>query len=64
VLYKCRFLGAFGKSLKANISAVMPIYLSVRPSACNNSSPIGLIFTKFDVSFFFFENLAKKFKFV
>jgi hypothetical protein len=51
--YICPFLGAFGKSLKANITAVMPVCLSVRPPAWNNSSPIGRIFTKFDVNFFF-----------
>jgi len=45
---KWEFLGAFAKLLKAAVSLVMSIFLSVRPSAWNNSVPNGWIFMKFD----------------
>jgi hypothetical protein len=38
------------------------VYLSVRPSAWNNSTPTGRIFVKFDICLFF-EYLSRKFKF-
>ena len=49
--------GAFAKLRKAIIS-----FMSVRPSAWNNSAPTGQIFMKFGI-WVFFENLWIKFKF-
>jgi hypothetical protein len=40
----------------------MSVFLSVCPSAWNNSAPTGWIFMKFDI-WGFFENVARKFKF-
>ena len=52
------FLGVFAKLQRATISFV--VFLSVRPSAWNNSAPTGRIFLKFDIRVFF-EKLSKKF---
>jgi hypothetical protein len=52
------FLGAFEKLRRATINFAM----SVRPSARNNSAPIGQILMKFDI-WVFFENLSRKFQF-
>ena len=57
VLRHSRFLGAFPKLRKATIS-----FMSVCPSARNNSASTGRIFTKFDI-WVFLENLSRKFKF-
>jgi len=48
-------LGAFEKMRKATISFVM----SVCPSALKNSVPIGQIFMRFDVFFFFRKSVEK-----
>jgi hypothetical protein len=53
-----RFLGAFVKLWKANVSFVM----SARLSAWNNSAPTGRNFIKFDICIFF-ENMPRKFRF-
>jgi hypothetical protein len=47
----------YARSQKATIS-----FMSVRPSAWNNSAPTGRIFIKFDI-LAFFEYLSRKFKF-
>ena len=57
-----RFFGAFTKVLKATISFVMFVCLSVRPSAWNNSVPTGPIFMKFYI-LVFFENLSRNYNF-
>jgi len=65
-LHILSFLSAFAKFKKANISFVMFVCPSVRPSirlpAWNNSAPIWRIFKKFDI-WVFFENLLGTFKF-
>ena len=57
VLRHIRFLGTFLKLRKAIIS-----FMSVCPSARNNSASTGRIFMKFDI-WVFFENLSRIFKF-
>ena len=67
--YSFNILGAFTKLRKATISFVMSaclfvclsLYLSVRPSAWNNSVPTGRIFMKFDI-WASFETLSRKFQ--
>jgi hypothetical protein len=34
-------------------------FMSVRPSAWNNSAPTGRIFTKFDIRFLFFSKIGR-----
>jgi hypothetical protein len=41
------FVGAFAILRKATINFVMSVYLSVRPSAWNNSAHTGRTFIKF-----------------
>jgi len=48
------FLGAFTKLRKAAIS-----FMSVRPSAWNNSAPTGRIFTKFNIRDFFRKSVGE-----
>jgi len=43
------FLGALVKLQKGTISFVMSVFLSVCPSAWNNSTSTGWIFMKFDI---------------
>jgi hypothetical protein len=59
-------LKIFWKSLKkfrvlskSDKNNVMPVCLSVRPSAWNNSSPTERIFTKFDIWWFIWKSLEK-----
>jgi hypothetical protein len=44
------FLGAIAKLLKAIISVVISVCLSVRPSAWNKSVPTGRVFITFGIS--------------
>jgi len=55
VILSC-VLGAFGKLLKATVSFVLPVCLSVHPHE-KNSAPTGRIFMKFDI-WLFFDNLS------
>ena len=43
------FSCAFEKLQEATISVVVPVCLSIRLSAWNNSAPTGRIFMKFDI---------------
>jgi hypothetical protein len=59
----CRSLGAFAKLLKATVSFVMSVCLSVRLSAWNNSASTGRILMTRDI-WALLENLSRKFKFL
>jgi hypothetical protein len=61
--YGLRFISAFALLRKATICFVMSVRLSFRPSAWNNSAPIGRIFVKFDI-WGFSENLFRKYTFI
>ena len=56
------FLAAIAKLRKGTVSIVMPVWLSIRPSAWNNSAPTWQIFMKFAI-WVFFEYLTRKFEF-
>jgi hypothetical protein len=66
ILYsgKIFFLYAFAKLRKATISFVMSVclsvFLSVHPPARDISAPTGRIFTKLDISLFFFVKFVEK----
>ena len=51
---------ALGKPRKVTIVFVMSVYLSVRPSAWNNSAPTGRILITFDIRAFFFRKFVEK----
>ena len=55
-------LGTFTKLQKATICFIMSAYQSICPSAWNDSTLTGRIFTKFGI-WEFFENPSRKFKF-
>jgi hypothetical protein len=62
--YYSLFLGAFAKLREATIAFVMSHRPSLRPSAWNNSAPTERILIKLTIlTFFFFENVLRKFKF-
>jgi hypothetical protein len=46
---KLPFLDAFAKLQKITVSFVMCVFLSLCPSAWNNSALTGWIFVKFDI---------------
>jgi len=51
-LRRNNFLGAFAELRRVNISFVMSVCLSVRPSAWKNSAPAGWIIIKFRIGYF------------
>ena len=53
------FLGLFAELRKATIRSFMSVCLSIRPSECNYSVPIGRIFIKFDICIIFFKYIEK-----
>ena len=54
IFRKMPFIGAFAKLRKVTIS-----FMSVRPSASNNSAPSGWIFMKFDIQAFLWNSVEK-----
>jgi hypothetical protein len=60
-MFRSHFLGEFAK-LEKRVFALSCLCSSVRPSAWNNSAPVGRIFIYFDIRGLF-ENLSRKFTF-
>jgi hypothetical protein len=61
-MYHHSLLNAFAKLRKATFVFVIPVCLSVCPSACNNLAPTERIFKTFRI-WAIFEALSTKFKF-
>ena len=61
LLLEWSFLGGFVKFAKSDCY-LRHVFLSVTPSALNNSAPTERIFMKFGI-YVFFEHLSRQFKF-